>query len=365
VRHPVRILIALVASGLASCSQGPGDPGVAGAPSDGLVFVRLLGGAKDLARARLSDGAVVSLRSTPDRDEDWPYWSQAAGRLLLQVKPVGPEAFSDLVLWDPVTRTERPLAARADRDEQWPMWSPNGREVVFAFRGVSPQSGIGVVDVASGVVRLAGTGGFQRFFFRPHFAPDGIQIVAQRRRGDSQGSDLWLLQADRPPRSLLDDPAVFYQKPWYTRDGREIVYTMRPTSGGPRDVYAIDAEGHGEPRQLVGAPDADDHSAIPSPTRDEIAFVSNRDGSMDIFLADLAGGAPRNLTRTADIDEYAPHWSPDGERLVVSAGPAQGRLPGTGDDIELETARIVVLQRDGQRLFETAGFMADWMPAWP
>jgi Tol biopolymer transport system component len=192
-----------------------------------------------------------------------------------------------------------------------------------------------------------------------------VRIVSQKRWGDSPGSSLWLLQVSLPPRVLLDDPASFYQKPWFTRDGRQVVYTMRPRSGGLRDVYAIELEGPGAPRRLVDAPDADDHSGIPSPTRDEIAFVSSRDGSMDVFLLDLTGGEPRNITRTPGLDEYAPHWSPDGERLVMTAELARPRPPGAGDDVDLEQARIVVRDRAGNQLLEAPGFMPDWMPPWP
>lgn len=348
-----------------ACGRVPPETAVGGAPSDGLVFVRLVAGANDLARARLRDGAIAPLFTTPERVEVWPYWSETAKLLLVQVALAERNAAHDLVLWDPATGTERPLAARPDRDEQWPMWSPDGREVVFAFKSASPASGIGVQDVATGTVRLAATAGRDDLFFRPHFAPDGVRIVAQRRRPDPPGSSLWLLNADLPPRPLRDDLTRFFQKPWFTRDGRQIVFTVRPASGGFRDVYAIDADGSGEPRALANAPDADDHSGIPSPTRDEVAFVSSRDGSMDVFVLDLAGGEPRNLTRTPDLDEYAPHWSPDGERLVMTTAPARPRPPGGGDDVELPDARIVVRDRAGKQLFETAGFMPDWMPPWP
>ena len=335
-----------------------------GSSSDGLVFVRLENGVKDLARARLRDGAVEPLGATPDREEDWPYWSDAAGLLLVQVRSVGSKAGYDLVLRAPGGGAERPLAAAPSRDEQWPMWSPDGRSVVFAFIGQEPASGIAVVDVATGAERLAGTSGPANWFFRPHFAPDGRRIVAQRRRGSSPGSGLWLLEAGTTPRLLLDDLTVFYQKPWFTRDGTGVLYSARPVSGGLRDVYLVAADGSGAPRLVAGSPDADDHSGIPSPTRDEIAFVSSRDGSMDVFLADLSGGPAVNLTATPDLDEYAPQFSPDGERIVFSAEPKRERPAGAGDDLVLPAAHVVVVSREGERLFEAPGFMPDWMPAW-
>jgi len=82
---------------------------------------------------------------------------------------------------------------------------------------------------------------------------------------------------------------------------------------------------------------------------------------LPIGVAPLAGGPARNLTRTSDRDEFAPHWSPDGELLVVTAVPRQP--PGrAGDKIDPAETRVVVLDRSGRVLLETDGMMADWMP---
>ena len=96
-------------------------------------------------------------------------------------------------------------------------------------------------------------------------------------------------------------------------------------------------------------------------TRDEIAFISDRDGCQDVFLVDLPDGVPRNLTHSPEIDEGTPLWSPDGERLVVLQRPptASGRPPPAGEH------RLSVIDRKGRTVFETQGMMADWMPAWP
>lgn len=335
---------------------------VEGASSDGLVFVRLADGVKDLARARLSDGVVEALRPTPEREEDWPYWSDAAGRLLVQARPRGGTGAYDLLVIDPATGRERPLAADSARGEQWPMWSPDGASVVFAFLGKEPPSGIGLASVASGEVRVLAPSGEKSWFFRPHFAPDGRRIVAQKRWGHTPGSSLWLVGVLGDARPLLDDRATFYQKAWFTRDGRSIVYSARPAAGGTRDVYLIDSDGAAPPRILVEDAEADDHSAVPSPTRDEVVFVSSEDGRVDVWLQDLAGGPARNLTRSGAYDEYAPQFSPDGERIVLTVGPARRLPPASGDEVPLPGAHVVVIDREGRRLFETPGFMADWMP---
>ncbi len=113
-------------------------------------------------------------------------------------------------------------------------------------------------------------------------------------------------------------------------------------------------------RRFASQADADDHSARPSPTRDEIAFVSDRGGSFDVYLAGLDGSGLRALTSWADRDALAPRWSPDGERLVVTAQPV-----ATADPSKIDEAHIVVLDRHGAVLLDVPGAMPDWMPPWP
>ena len=55
----------------------------------------------------------------------------------------------------------------------------------------------------------------------------------------------------------------------------------------------------------------------------------------------------------------------DGERLVVTLSSAAGAEPRLVDRSSLESTGILVVDRRGQAIFETAGFMPDWMPPWP
>jgi Tol biopolymer transport system component len=139
-----------------------------------------------------------------------------------------------------------------------------------------------------------------------------------------------------------------------------ILFTRRLAGTWATDLIRLDLE-TGAWKPFASVPTAGDHSSWPSPTRDEIVFVSDRDGSDDIFLVDLADGAPRNLTRSPHVDEAAPLWSPDGEKLVILQMPpteAGSRPPA-------EEHRLLVIDREGRTHFETEGMMADWMPAWP
>jgi len=327
--------------------------------SDGLVFVRIVDGSNELMRVRLADGAEQALTSTPEREETWPYWSSVARRLVFQVSRG--KSDSDLMLWSPEAG-ETPLLETPRREERWPAWSPRRAALVYAFRGGHPAAGLVIADLETGERRIVARSGLRDFFFRPSFSPDGSQIVAQRRGPSGKGSLLWLVESGSPPRPLARDPAWFDMKPCFSRDGEHVLFSRRAIAGGPRDVVSIAREGS-DPRTLASAAEADDHSAQPSPTRDEIVFVSDREGHPEVFLADLDGSHVRKLTRRG-LSAYAPRWSPDGDRLVVTATQPDAPEPRLSERAGLSDTRVVVLDREGNELLDVPGFMPDWMPPW-
>lgn len=331
-----------------------------GGAAEGLVFVRQRGSQGDLFRARLSDGAVTSFLETGDRDESWPFWSEAGGALVYQSDPLG-GGDADLWIWRPGS-AEAPLAARPDRDERWADWAPDGARLAFSFRSPGVGSGLASVEVSSGREAVLVPASAAASFLRPIFAPDGTWLAAQGRARGLRRSRLHRVDAEGA-RPLTPESGWSEQRPAFTRDGR-FVYFQREAAGAPREIARVDATGTVS-RFDAGAPGADEHSARPSPTRDELAFVSDREGGRDVFLADSGGAAVRNLTRTPDRDEFAPRWSPDGERLALTASPprARGRAGERFDTATREALRVIVLDREGRVLLETPGMMVDWMPA--
>lgn len=343
-----------------ACGGREPESSVVGRSSDGLVFARLVDASIDLARARISDGEVIALTRDAGGDEAWPYWSDVSGRLVFQRAPAGRAGASDLWLWDP-GRGEIPLSETPGREERWPAWSPTEARLVYAFRGGRPPAGLVLAEAEGGHALLA-VSGPRDIFLRPSFAPDGRSIVAQRRDDGGRGSALWILAPDSTPRALTGGGGWFDMKAHFTRDGTRLLFTRRPSAGTRRHIASVDVAGGAIRRVDDDEEGGDDHSARPSPARDEMAFVSDRAGGSDIFIQDLTDGEARNLTRSPDVDEFAPRWSPDGERLVVTAAAGGDLL--LRDRASLERARVRVLDREGRVLFDAPGFMADWMPPW-
>jgi Tol biopolymer transport system component len=330
------------------------------------VFIREEGGNADLMRARLSDRRLARVTHTPDREERWPYWSPVAGRVVFQIRPYGSSLMTDLRLWDPATGEETALTRTARRDERWPTWSPSAPELAYVFKDARRRTGIAVYGTESERTRVVARAGPRDSFLRPEYAPDGGRLVAERRSPTHQTS-LWLLESGRLPRPLTEGTNHIDGKANFAPDGASLIFTRRTSRNGPADLARLDLA-TGEVTPLASLPEADDHSGKLSPIRDELVFVSDRDGSRDIFLVELPDGVPRNLTRTPDLHEGAPRWSPDGERLVILRFPRRDPAAEESRDAlrpDPKSARIAVIERSGQLLFETPGTMADWMPAWP
>lgn len=107
-----------------------------------------------------------------------------------------------------------------------------------------------------------------------------------------------------------------------SRDGDYAVYVMAADGGGERRLTDADGElesGESPFFQVEPAWSADGT---------QIAFVSGRSGSADIYVMSADGSGTRRLTATRQNDSH-PTWEPSGERLafardgeiyVVSAG---------------------------------------------
>ena len=119
----------------------------------------------------------------------------------------------------------------------------------------------------------------------------------------------------------LDDllTAVRVADPQVSPDGRQVAFVRTTTdlAAGKRnaDVWIVPSDGSAPPRQLTRS-EKNDETPRFSPDGETLAFVSDRGGTPQVYLLDLAGGEPRKLTDLA-IGVQAPLvFSPDGKKLA-------------------------------------------------
>jgi tricorn protease len=84
------------------------------------------------------------------------------------------------------------------------------------------------------------------------------------------------------------------------------------------DVFTAPIE-NGPTRNLTNSSNAHDKWARWSPDGRTIAFISDRSGEDQVWLAEQDGsGEPRQLTDGLEAMLYAPEWSPDGKQLAFA-----------------------------------------------
>jgi TolB protein len=107
------------------------------------------------------------------------------------------------------------------------------------------------------------------------------------------------------------DPAVSLYRGVYDPSGQRLAVVL--SKGSAADIYVVDVDGR-NPRQLTRDPSID-VSPTWSPDGRQIAFVSDRAGSPNVYVMDADGGNPRRLTYGGSYNT-APAWSPDGRWIA-------------------------------------------------
>jgi serine/threonine protein kinase/Tol biopolymer transport system component len=257
-----------------------------------------------------------------------------------------------------------------------PVWTADGKEILF-IKEVGGEANAGS-DTA--MYRVAADGGAPR---RVSFAGDNPWFLGIARRGNRMAftrlhrdTNIYrvALEANGAIRetgqaiissSRRDDTA------YYSPDGSHIAFVSNRT--GPMEVWVAQADGK-DPVQLTNAPDwANIRGPQWSPDGSKIAYFARPepDSATHIFVVSSSGGPPQALTTDAATDAY-PTWSHDGRWIyfasdhggalgwniwkVASSGGSPTQLTRTGGFFALESP-------DGKWLYITvAGGVLRRMP---
>ncbi len=112
--------------------------------------------------------------------------------------------------------------------------------------------------------------------------------------------------------------AVRVADPQLSPDGRRVAY-MRTTTDLPSgrrnaDIWVVGTDGEGRKALIDG--DKSENTPRWSPDGKRIAFISNRDGTSQVFVADADGGDVKKVTDLAMGAQAPLVFSPDGTRLA-------------------------------------------------
>ncbi len=200
--------------------------------------------------------------------------------------------------------------------------------------------------------------------YNPSWAPDGAKLVYSfglgRFRGDV--TDIFVIDANGANRvNLTKGRHKNNGMPAWSPDGTKIAFTSN--RDGNLEIYVMSADGK-NPKNLTLHLD-DDTCPTWSPDGTKIAYWSRQVAGgvlnhSDIFVMDADGANRINITQNPRAYNNAPNWSPDGHKIAYAAFSNVDRV-----DLWNANLDIFVMNADGThpvRLTEDG--RANWLPSW-
>jgi Tol biopolymer transport system component len=261
-------------------------------------------------------------------------------------------AAGDLWTMEPDGSDRTPVVLDPGYDAQSD-WSPDGTKLVFRSRR-SNRFQVSVVDLTVRPPRISdvATAPDATQSSQPSWFPNGQGFLYRRTNGpETTRSDVWAMNLDGTGRHpvVVAPEDQFY--PAYNPDMTKILFATTAPGGG-RSVQVYDVATAKITTLFDATPQSYDSGPAWSPDGKEIAFESNADGDMEIYVMNADGTNVRQITHNTVWDE-GPAWSPDGKRFAFSHG---------ADDLHLD---IWTMDRDGSNPRQLTAYPGrDESPDW-
>ncbi|MCY4400182.1 MAG: amidohydrolase family protein [Gemmatimonadetes bacterium] len=309
----------------------------------GIAFSSDRAGSYDIWMLTVEDGAVKRMTDAPG-SEYAPAFAPDGRRLAFAA--AGADDAAGIWVLDGVVAGLEPRRAAAAEGAQInaPGWSADGSTLLYNAIGGGRSLLRGVDADGGGVARILSGDDEDVFPFRVAATPGGFFYTGDgriRHRAVNGASPRDVpftatVALDRSPYTRrprdLTDPGPFPVRgivsPAVSPDGRRIAFSAL----GDLWLHTIG----GNTQALTDDPWIETDPAW-SPGGDRLAFSSDRDGELDLYIWDASGGGIERATEGAGAT--MPAWSPDGTRIAFVGSGYQTAVsvldPGTGAVREL------------------------------
>lgn len=222
-----------------------------------------------------------------------------------------------------------------------PTWSPDGRAIAYtSYRRGFPD--VFVSLIYEGTLQTPTGGRTQNWL--PAWSPDGAQIAFTSTRDGNP--ELYVMNRDGSNvRRVTNNPAIDTTPTW-SPTGAQIAFTS-DRSGSPQ-IYVMGADGLNL-RRITSESYCDRPTWSPAPFN-ELAFVCQGGGGLDIKIYDFASGETRQITFGEGRNE-SPSYAPNG-RHIAFVSTRGGR------------SHVYTLGRDGKGLRQVTKLGNNFTPDW-
>lgn len=255
--------------------------------------------------------------------------AQSAGTTQATATPTAQHLRSRLYIYDLRDGSSKQVYT-ADSIWEAPNWSPDGKYLISNHEG-----GIYKLTLQPG-----GTAGPQKLAIPAGYncnndkalSPDGTRLAFSATPPHEEGSEVFVANADGTHVQGRTHVVPSYFHGW-SPDGKTLAFVAQRQGSGQYDIYAVPATGGAEV-QLTSDPHQDDGPDY-SPDGQWIYVNSDRSGKQAIWRFPAKGAGPQDtgarMVVNDELQDWFPHPSPDGTKLVYIGYPASVRTHGPRD----------------------------------
>ena len=211
-----------------------------------VVFTSNRDGGTHIFRMSTAGGDPVDLTYAAGALDDWARWSPNGHEIAFQSKRDGAAYYHIYVMDLRDASITQVTDCECASDDMWPEWSPNGTKLSFR-RGSNSAGHVYVLNLADGSETDMTPGAAALNQMAP-WSQNGTMIAFMSNRDgypavyvmNADGSN----QVNLTPKAAADLASAWLSRaPAWTRDGRILFMSKRPSTGGDLELFSMTADG--------------------------------------------------------------------------------------------------------------------------